>query len=609
MWIVFQIRTHVVLGKEEHGSTRDDGVREMAETVDRQLARERERFLSSGGDPGQVRDEISSSWRRCRSWAVPTDGLAQPYRPELDLETPLLRAARPVLDSLVERLGDLEISFLITDAGARILERRVQRRSLLGLLDAHNVVPGFVFSEDVAGTNGLGTAIELGRTTRIDGHEHYASDLVAFTCVGVPITDPIRQRCVGVLDVTCAADRDNRLVTLVAEQTARAIETRLVEQHSRRERALLSRFLRASRPGHGGVVVVNERIVMANPHATRLLEGVDRTLLWDGAARAATGPVWGVLALADGRLARTLTTPLLDAGELVGAMIELRSVEERPTRPAPPAPAGPRRAGTLLVGQDPVFVGVFRTACAAAPGGVLVLHGEPGTGKGALAVAAAREDHGTVHDVDAAAASLDGEPGWLGGLGVLLAGRSSAVVVRHVELLSPDALRRLTASLATAAVRGWWCAVTAGGTDLPALPGVEQEVLWVPPLRQRLGDLSALVAAFAAPTVVAPEAVQLLARLSWPGNVRELRAAVRRIVAATPAGGRAGVASVPTDLRRAATRARLTRFERAEVHAILEALAEVGGNKKEAAALLGISRSTLYRKLQAAGVDLENTVY
>jgi transcriptional regulator of acetoin/glycerol metabolism len=580
----------------------------VAEMVERQLARERERFLSSGGDPGRVRAEISSSWRRCRSWSVPADGLTRPYRPGVDPGSPLLRAAAPVLDSLVERLGDLQVSFLITDTDARILDRRVQQRSLIGLLDAHDIVPGFVFAEDVAGTNGLGTAIELGRTTRIDGHEHYASDLVPFTCVGVPITDPIRQRCVGILDVTCAADRDNPLVTLVAEQTARAIEARLVEQHSQRERTLLSMFLRSSRPGRGGVVVVNERIVMTNPHAARMLEGVDRAVLWDGAARAASGPVWGELVLADGRTARTCTSPLRDGGQLVGAMIELRVPDDAPARPQSPATMRTVPASGVPVGKDPAFTAALRSAYGLPAGSVLVLHGEPGAGKTALAHAAAREAHGEqAHDVDAATAVLDGEPAWLAALAELLAGPPGAVVVRHAELLSPDGLRTLAALLATGAVRGRWCAVTC--TVAPVLPGVEQETVGVPPLRHRLGDLAALVTAFAAPTVVAPEVVQLLARLFWPGNVRELRATVRRIVAATPAGTRAGLAAVPSDLRLAATRATLTRFERAEVHAILEALAETGGNKKEAAALLGISRSTLYRKLQTAGVDLENTVY
>lgn len=587
----------------------------MAETPERQLARERERFLSRGGGPAQVRAEIFSSWRRCQSWSVPVDRLAPPYRPEVDPESALLRAASPVLDALVERLDDLQISFLISDAEGRILDRRARHRSLLSLLDARNVGPGFVFGEDAAGTNGVGTAIELGRTTRIDGHEHYASDLVAFSCVGVPITDPLRQRSVGVLDVTCAADRDNRLITLLAEQTARAIESRLVEQQSRRERALLSRFLQASKPGRGAVVVVNERVVMTNPRAARLLEGVDQALLWDAAAHAGSGPLWGELGLADGRVARTRTTPLSEGGELLGAMIEFQppahehAPASRPTRPRMDD-GNLHRIGRVLVGRDPVFVEALRTACAVHPGCVLVLCGEPGAGKSALAVTAGRDRYGAeLYEDDAAVVTQAGEAPWLAELGTVLGGSASGIVVRHVEVLSAAALRTLAALLSTASGRGWWCAVTVNGPDAPVLPGVEQETAWMPPLRDRRGDLAALVAAFAAPVAVAPEVVQLLARLSWPGNVRELRAAVRRIAAATPDGTRIGLGSVPTDLRRAATRANLTRFERAEVHAILEALAETGGNKKEAAALLGISRTTLYRKLQTAGVDLDNTMY
>jgi transcriptional regulator of acetoin/glycerol metabolism len=127
-------------------------------------------------------------------------------------------------------------------------------------------------------------------------------------------------------------------------------------------------------------------------------------------------------------------------------------------------------------------------------------------------------------------------------------------------------------------------------------------------LRNRPEDLPALIARFAAPRRIAPEAVQLLMRLSWPGNVRELRTVVERMTAAS-ARAVVGLADVPPELRQAAPRRQLTRFERAEVHAILEAMADCGGNKREAAKLLGVSRSTLYRKLQAAGIDLENTVW
>jgi transcriptional regulator of acetoin/glycerol metabolism len=107
---------------------------------------------------------------------------------------------------------------------------------------------------------------------------------------------------------------------------------------------------------------------------------------------------------------------------------------------------------------------------------------------------------------------------------------------------------------------------------------------------------------------VAPEAIQLLMRMSWPGNVGELRSAVTRTLD-TATGTAAVLADLPPEIRRAAHRRTLTRFERAEMHAILEALAETGGNKRDAAVLLGISRSTLYRKLQAAGIDLDNTAF
>ena len=63
----------------------------------------------------------------------------------------------------------------------------------------------------------------------------------------------------------------------------------------------------------------------------------------------------------------------------------------------------------------------------------------------------------------------------------------------------------------------------------------------VPPLRQRAGDIPALVAAFLArsargPVVISDAALAWLAAADWPGNVRELESAIERAVALSDGG-------------------------------------------------------------------------
>lgn len=87
----------------------------------------------------------------------------------------------------------------------------------------------------------------------------------------------------------------------------------------------------------------------------------------------------------------------------------------------------------------------------------------------------------------------------------------------------------------------------------------------------------------------------------WPGNIRQLDLVVRTAVGGRTVGAIAA-ADLPVEIVEAATRP-LTDFERIEHRAINEALRLADGNKKAAAAQLGISRSTLYRKLRSLGVE------
>ena len=102
-----------------------------------------------------------------------------------------------------------------------------------------------------------------------------------------------------------------------------------------------------------------------------------------------------------------------------------------------------------------------------------------------------------------------------------------------------------------------------------------------------------------------PEALQLLERLPWPGNVRELESALRSAARALEVR----LEDLPAELRARAARVPTSGLQRVEAEAIARALAGCDGNKRDAARELGISRSTLYRKLRAYGLDLEHRAW
>lgn len=569
------------------------------------VAHEREAFLE-GRTPCMTRPEIAVSWRRCSYLDVPVDTMRPRYAPDFDHEGPLVRAARPVLDHVNERLGDLGISFLLTDASARILNRTSSNTHLLGRLDAVSAAEGFVFSEGEVGTNGVGTALELGRTVRVDGHEHYAGDLHEFTCVGVPIRGADR-RMHGLLDVTCAANRDNSLVVYIAEQTAQQIEQRLSAQHSAAERALLDRFVAASRRGRD-IFVISERLLISSPRTVQLLDGTEQALVWEQVSQMlrTPGPAEAEVELPDGRVVVMHGEPMCDGGDEVGAIVEIREV------PCTEPSSGDGRSGSPflpgLVGADTAWLRACHRVADHIRDRVVVVSGEPGVGKTAVAEAVHHHLGGNgqlaVHDAESM--TVDGPSAWLEALRSDLAGEPGTVVVRHADGLSPVALRSVTALLHGARGQGWLCLATAG-TQAPAMAACHANqrcvVVALPPLRNRTEDIPALARFFAGPRRLAPEVISLLMRTRWPGNTTALRSAVDQAVAAAR-GTVVQVSDLSADLRSGAYRRRMSRFEQAELGAIMDALSEVAGNKKAAALLLGISRSTLYRKLEAAGLDL-----
>jgi len=135
----------------------------------------------------------------------------------------------------------------------------------------------------------------------------------------------------------------------------------------------------------------------------------------------------------------------------------------------------------------------------------------------------------------------------------------------------------------------------------------------LPPLRERKRDIPLLAYSFLeritaemipgrAAHSISDDAMNRLMAYDWPGNVRELENAIERAVALS-SGPVLHIGDLPSNLQhhtgeRLPAGDELIPLEELERRAIFRALRETGQDKLAAARLLGIGKTTLYRKLK-----------
>ncbi|MGI5861145.1 MAG: sigma-54-dependent transcriptional regulator [Myxococcales bacterium] len=265
----------------------------------------------------------------------------------------------------------------------------------------------------------------------------------------------------------------------------------------------------------------------------------------------------------------------------------------------------------------------------------LLLWGEPGAGKEWCAGwlhERSRESpaplvrlHAAALPAEMVASELLGAPARQGRLEQA---RGGALFIDDIELLDPVSQRELSNALET----GTWTR-TGDGQQLSGQvrliaatscePGsllasgrlieslwrrLEPHMLHVPALRERPADIAPLARHFAScasraqgrEVGLSPEALDQLSRHPWPGNVRELKVAIERAVARSP-GALVQPDLLPAFPASARNELRIpvgTRIKEVEREMIMRTLEANGGNKNRTAKQLGISRRSLYNKLE-----------
>ncbi|KOU56399.1 protein phosphatase [Streptomyces sp. MMG1533] len=332
-------------------------------------SRARERFLEGGLVEGGVRDLILSSWQRSVLLGLSPDQTELPYREDIDLDGRLVHAAGPVLDWLQSRFAGLRMNVALADASGTVLQRRFGLASMARQLAPIQSVPGFVFSEEAAGTNGIGIALAERRLCQVHGAEHFAERSQSNACSAIPVRDLLSGGIEGILSLGCPRTDVDPMMDTVIREAAKAIERRLLAEHSARERGLLSAYLDARRHVRAGAATGgNGQLIPVDELVHSGLNRRDQTVLKEKAAELiSSAQRAGVeVSLSNGRRVVLLSRVVTSASGVVGVAVEAVLADDSPgQRPAGLVHPGAPLTPTAQEAVTPVVLPPGRPADAA----------------------------------------------------------------------------------------------------------------------------------------------------------------------------------------------------------------------------------------------------
>ncbi|WP_156296906.1 sigma-54-dependent Fis family transcriptional regulator [Mycobacterium paragordonae] len=542
-------------------------------------------------DDTSLRPEIELAWHRARMNGLdPGAEVGGSVISEINSQSRLALAARPVLDKISADLAGSRFTVLLSDRSSRIIDRRMGQRRQARRLDRVRAIPGVQFTEETSGTNALATAHELQRPIAVVGTEHFLESLKMFCCFAAPIIHPVTRRLEGVIDVTGPVEDDTPLLGPYVMRAASDIKQRLVDSARLAERLLLAEFQARSRNKTHPVLVLGTDVVLSNPATLDWVHNTDYAML-----RSIAGDLGD-----DTSLERPIT---LSSGAHGVARIE--AVPDTRGGVIVEIQPGPHPHQAQRTGHQRENTPVAATDDPAGQADIVLIIGEPGSGRTSRAQAIAGADALTIDAME----SVESEGDWL--RNALLALKAAKpIVLDNIHMLAPRPAACLAHAIRTAGHR-----IVMTSSPLPelepeqaALAAMAMDRHHLPPVRVYQNDFASLANSVLRqlnPTstlAIAPSTLSLLAAHSWPGNIRELQDVLHQAARGRDCGFIVE-ADLPADYRSSDTKY-LTPMERAEREAIIAVMRAVEGNKAAAAMELGISRTTLYDRLRRYRIEM-----
>lgn len=520
-----------------------------------------------------------------------------------------------------------------------------------------NCIPSYRWTEKDMGTCAIGLTLEDKKPIYIPGNEMYATLAQNISNSGAPVFD-IDGSLLGVISLSGYTEKMHIHTLGLVCQAAEAVTSHLKEQRHSKELAIKNKYMSALlEAGTKGIVTIDPkgRIVQTNQKARCIFE-LDKNCIGKPFSSLTKTNFNFEQVLHKGKrfLAREISTNkgngflaldpvIMKNGEIVGAILTITEKKEMMQLAMEMTGAKAHFTFDAIVGTSPKLLEALEIAKIAAKNTAsLLIYGETGTGKELFAQAI--HNAGDRSDRPFVALNCGAIPselleselfGYEEGAftGAQKGGRPGKLELADTGTLFLDEIGdmpfnmqvKLLRALQTGEIRRVGGIRTIpidiriiSATNKDLKKEIEKECfrpdlfyrittlsILIPPLRERRDDIPLLVDYFFkrfgsldTRKCLAPNIYNLIVNYSWPGNVRQLESAIERAIhladGKTIKAEHFGIEKNNAD----GTAVRNLTLDEMEKNIISESLQKHRGNMSSCAKSLGISRPTLYRKLE-----------
>ncbi|CAI0849632.1 Acetoin catabolism regulatory protein [Serratia quinivorans] len=566
---------------------------------------------------------LSESWLRSRHYGLDrTDDLVPFVRPALLNEVRgqngwVAQLARPLIERLGGEINRQPSIVVVSDAKGLVLET-CGNSHFLRKASRISLAPGNLWGEQARGTNAIGTALALGGLCEVNGDEHFLNQNAGLYCSAAPVYRP-DGLIAGVLDISTPAQRPFDDARSLILQAVRHIEHQWV--------------MGCVTPQHWTLRLHSDARVLGSAHELilvfrdEILTAANRLAMQEFNLSAASFGTLDFATLFPEMQRQTLNAPRQTLAVNNRHYYSLLQMPERHSQVVRPRELPFDRDGA----DRQKALRILNAGLA------LCISGETGCGKEYFSQRLFEESHrrqGNFVAINCAAlpenlieselfgyapgAFTGANPkGYLGKIreadgGVLfldeIGDMPLSLQTRLLRVLQEKTVTPLGSRLSYAVDFSLICAthqdlaqqVAAGAFREDLMYRIQEFNLRILPLRQRahvdrfILNLWRELGAESRSIRLAPETVAVLARYPWPGNVRQLLSTLKVLLALADDGELITPDALPEQF----CVLPLPADPHVAPQEMLDAIRSANGNISLAAKRLGVSRSTLYRKME-----------